>query len=96
LRDSIRNMVLNPQNNNFVMVKLGVETLHATSLLFYFKVLLFVIFLFILAPNAETLDINGDSLEVRLLIIGQGDPVYSLFGHTGIAIKNTVNGRDVF
>ena len=62
----------------------------------YFKVLLIVIFLFILASNAETLDIMGDSLEVRLLIIGQGDPVYSLFGHTGIAIKNKENGRDIF
>ncbi|MCK5200244.1 MAG: DUF4105 domain-containing protein, partial [Spirochaetales bacterium] len=39
---------------------------------------------------------NGDNLEVRLLIIGQGDPVYSLFGHTGIAIKNKENGRDIF
>jgi len=78
------------------MVKLGVETLHATSLLFYFKVLLIVIFLFILASNAETLDLIGDNLEVRLLIIGQGDPVYSLFGHTGIAIKNKENGRDIF
>ncbi|MEA1911004.1 MAG: DUF4105 domain-containing protein, partial [Spirochaetota bacterium] len=62
----------------------------------YFKVLVILIFLFILPSNAEALDIMGDSLEVRLLIIGQGDPVYSLFGHTGIAIKNKDNGRDIF
>ena len=41
-------------------------------------------------------DINGDDLEVRLLIIGQGDPVYSLWGHTGIAIKNTITDKDIF
>lgn len=40
--------------------------------------------------------LTGEELEVRLLIIGQGDPVYSLWGHTGIAIKNIDNGRDVF
>ncbi|MCK5197649.1 MAG: DUF4105 domain-containing protein, partial [Spirochaetales bacterium] len=62
----------------------------------YLKVPLIVLFLFILVFKAETADINGDNLEVRLLIIGQGDPVYSLFGHTGIAIKNKENGRDVF
>jgi len=62
----------------------------------YFKVLLSVLFLFILVFNAEALDSNGDNLEVRLFIIGQGDPVYSLFGHTGIAIKNKENGKDIF
>lgn len=62
----------------------------------YFKIPLIVVFLFIFAFHAEALDINGDNLEVRLLIIGQGDPVYSLFGHTGIAIKNKENGRDIF
>lgn len=62
----------------------------------YLKVPLIVLLFFILVFNAGALDINGDNLEVRLLIIGQGDPVYSLFGHTGIAIKNKEDGRDIF
>ena len=62
----------------------------------YFKVIPVALFIFILAINAEAAVINGDDLEVRLFIIGQGDPVYSLFGHTGIAIKNNKNNRDVF
>lgn len=62
----------------------------------YFKVPVFLLFLSVMIFNAEGADINGDNLEVRLLIIGQGDPVYSLFGHTGIAIKNKENGKDVF
>lgn len=62
----------------------------------YFKVSLFVLFLSVLVFNAEAADINGDNLEVRLLIVGQGDPVYSLFGHTGIAIKNAESGKDIF
>lgn len=33
---------------------------------------------------------------MRLLIIGQGDPVFSSWGHTGIAIKNNANGKDIF
>lgn len=41
-------------------------------------------------------DINGEDLEVRLFIVGQGDPVYSYFGHTGLAIANKANGRDYF
>lgn len=41
-------------------------------------------------------EITGDELEVRLLIIGQGDPLYSSWGHTGLAIKNTDNGKDIF
>jgi len=110
LRDLIRNMVLNPQNNNFVMVLswcrgrhpgfakqiLGDDPYLKFDFIKYSKILLVIIFLFILVSNAETLDIMGDSLEVRLLIIGPGDPVYSLFGHTGIAIKNKDNGRDIF
>lgn len=41
-------------------------------------------------------DGGGDYLDARLLVIGQGDPVYSFWGHTGIAIKDMNTGKDVF
>jgi len=41
-------------------------------------------------------EFTGEDLEIRLFIIGQGDPVYSSWGHTGIAIKNKLTDRDVF
>ena len=63
----------------------------------YNKLFLILIFLFFtFASLIVAIDITGDNLEVRLLIIGPGDPVYSLFGHTGIAIKNINTNRDVF
>ena len=41
-------------------------------------------------------EITGNNLEVRLIIIGQGDEIYSLWQHTGIAIKNKESGEDIF
>lgn len=41
-------------------------------------------------------ELSGEELEVRLVIIGQGDPVYSLWGHTGLNIRNKSNGTSIF
>ena len=55
-----------------------------------------LILLFSMFTKVYSQSLSGDDLEVRLFIIGQGDPVYSLWGHTGIAIKNLNNDLDVF
>lgn len=57
----------------------------------------FIIFFFFAASfqtfaSAESFN----NLEVRLLIIGPGDPVYSYWGHTGLAIKDLNRGTDLF
>ena len=63
----------------------------------YNKLFLIIIFLFLtFASLIGAIEFTGDNLEVRLLVIGPGDPVYSLFGHTGIAIKNKKTNRDIF
>jgi hypothetical protein len=56
-----------------------------------------MLFLFLLAaPACFSQEISGENLEIRLMVVGQGDPVYSLWGHTGLAIRNKENGKDVF
>lgn len=44
-------------------------------------------------PAEET---QGKDLDVRLIVIGQGDPVYSFWGHTGLAIRDNVKKTDIF
>ncbi len=53
-----------------------------------------LLLLFSIAISANK--IFEENLEVRLLIIGQGDPVYSSWGHIGLAIKNEKNNMDIF
>ncbi len=60
------------------------------------RVCIFFLFLLFLSPSLFSQELTGEELEVRLFVIGQGDPLYSLWGHTGLAIKNTNNGKDVF
>jgi len=54
--------------------------------------LLFLCFLYTKIP-AESVP---DTLDVRLFIVGPGDPVYSFWGHTGLAIRDRELERDVF
>jgi len=60
------------------------------------KTLIFLFFFLGAFIQLFSQEITGEELEVRLLIIGQGDPLYSQWGHTGLAIKNTRNNKDVF
>lgn len=55
-----------------------------------------ILLLLFISPSIFSQDLTGEELNVRLFIIGQGDPLYSQWGHTGLAIKNTSNGKDVF
>ncbi|MDA3809362.1 MAG: DUF4105 domain-containing protein [Spirochaetaceae bacterium] len=59
------------------------------------KILLIIFFLSLFIP-VYSQEIKGEDLEVRLFIVGQGGPVYSSWGHTGLAIKNKQNNKDVF
>jgi Domain of unknown function (DUF4105) len=60
------------------------------------KTLILPLLLLTLSAHLFTQELTGEELEARLLIIGQGDPLYSQWGHTGLAIRNTLNNRDVF
>lgn len=59
------------------------------------KYLLLVLLLSVLTPLYSQI-IEGENLQIRLMVVGQGDPLYSLWGHTGIAIKDIESGIDVF
>ena len=60
------------------------------------KICLLLLIFIISIVSIHSDETPGDNLEVRLLIIGQGDEIYSLWQHTGIAIKNKENGKDIF
>ncbi|MBI9098063.1 MAG: DUF4105 domain-containing protein [Spirochaetaceae bacterium] len=56
-----------------------------------------LIFLIIMAASPLFPQVTkGEELEVRLFVTGRGDPVWSLWGHTGIAVKNLKSGKDIF
>ncbi len=50
-----------------------------------------VFFSFIFAPL-----VSGEDLEARLVIVGPGDPLYTYWGHIGIAMGNRETGEDLF
>jgi hypothetical protein len=39
---------------------------------------------------------SGEALEARLVIVGPGDPLYTYWGHIGIALENRETGEDLF
>ncbi|MDA3940807.1 MAG: DUF4105 domain-containing protein [Spirochaetia bacterium] len=61
-----------------------------------FRFYLLIVLILISITSIYPEEILEDNLEVRLIIIGQGDEIYSLWQHTGIAIKNKINGKDIF
>lgn len=60
---------------------------HATAFLFL---------LLSLVPLYGAPESTGEDLEIRLFVIGPGDPVYSYWGHTGLAIKDNSRDSDIF
>lgn len=58
------------------------------------RVLLYVIFTLLacFGMSAQTL---GDSIEASLLTCSPGAEVYSLYGHTGLRIRNYTQGTDL-
>lgn len=61
-----------------------------------FKFAAFLFFLISASAFVHSQDLSGEELDVRLFVIGQGDAVYSYWGHTGLAIRDNINERDVF
>ncbi len=60
------------------------------------KITILIILILLVSISINANEIIGEDLEVRLLIMGQGDPVYSSWGHIGLAIKNKKNNMDIF
>ncbi|MBN2657291.1 MAG: DUF4105 domain-containing protein [Spirochaetales bacterium] len=56
----------------------------------------FLLFFYIILPVVASAETNGSELDVRLFIIGPGDPVYSFWGHTGLAIRDKRKNSDIF
>lgn len=53
---------------------------------------LILVFLVVLSVSL----LSGETLEASLIIVGPGDPVYTYWGHIGIAVENKETGENLF
>ncbi|MCK4540693.1 MAG: DUF4105 domain-containing protein, partial [Spirochaetales bacterium] len=58
--------------------------------------LFFILFILFCASLLSAEQFSGDDLDITLIIIGQGDPIYSYWGHTGLIVENHKTGRNLF